>query len=690
MTIKQGRVGLSAGAVFLSYASEDSEAVRRIAEALRAGGIEVWFDQNELRGGDTWDRKIREQIRECRLFIPVISANTERRDEGYFRREWTLAADRTRDMAHKRAFLVPVVIDGTAERGASVPEKFHELQWTRLAAGETSPEFVERVRRLLTPEVVAATAVARAGPARQATPAPSVSRSWSRAAVLWGAGALVAAALAYLVADKFWFSKLSPPPVPPPLPTAQQTVPAPGTATAFNPPPHSIAVLPFVNMSGDKEQEYFSEGLTEELLNSLARINELQVAARTSSFSFQGEHPDIATVAHKLNVGAVLEGSVRRSGHTIRVTTQLINAVTGFHVWSNTYDRDLKDVLKLQTEVAGAVAEALKVTLLGDVASKIEVGATHNSAAFDAYLRGSRLYQSRDADKQILDAIAAYTEAIDLDPNYALAFAGRSYAITTYSEADETEAARQERIGKAVVDARRAVDLAPKLAEAHLALAFVSEVGTLDFSLANEEYERAVSLAPGNAMALSNSARFAAEMGNFEAGIAAARRAVVLDPLGRISHSNLGRALYAARRYAEAVAAFAEVTTLNPKFIQNYEERGLAFYALGDLNSARASCEAEHDPTGSQCLAVAYHKLGRHADAEAELAKLKASGDTNAYLCAAVYAQWGDRVKALEWLDTAKRFRDVGLGSLKTDPLLDPVRGEPHFQSLQRALKFPE
>ena len=169
-------------------------------------------------------------------------------------------------------------------------------------------------------------------------------------------------------------------------------MPAPvprASASAFNPPPHSIAVLPFVNMSGDKEQEYFSDGLTEELLNSLAEINELQVAARTSAFSFKGKDTDIGTIARKLNVGAVLEGSVRRSSHTVRITAQLINAVTGFHLWSKTYDRDLGDVLKLQTEIATAVAEALKVTLLADTATKIELGGTHNSAAFDAYLHAT-------------------------------------------------------------------------------------------------------------------------------------------------------------------------------------------------------------------------------------------------------------------------------------------------------------
>ena len=389
--------------------------------------------------------------------------------------------------------------------------------------------------------------------------------------------------------------------------------PTPASA-AFAPPPHSIAVLPFVNLSGDKEQDYFSDGLTEELLNSLAEINELQVAARTSSFSFK-EHPDIGTVAHKLNVGAVLEGSVRRSANTIRITAQLINAVTGFHLWSKTYDRDLGDVLKLQTEIATAVASALKVTLLGDVAAKVELGGTRNPAAFDAYLRGAKAFSSIHEAKDLPAAIAAYTEAIRLDPHYALAFAGRSTALTSVAVEAETAAAVREGFDKAQADARQALILAPDLAQAHLALADVSE-STLDFTQASEAYERALALAPGNAEVLRNSGYFAAFMGHFDAGLAAARRAVVLDPLARQSHSLLGRALYTARRYAEAVAAFAEVISLAPDFKATYALRGLAYYGLGDLERARASCETKPDFWASQwCLAVIYDKLGRHADA---------------------------------------------------------------------------
>src|SRR6185437_2628411 len=265
----------------------------------------------------------------------------------------------------------------------------------------------------------------------------------------------------------------------------------------------SIAVLPFVNLSGDKDQEYFSDGLTEEILNSLAQINDLQVAARPSSFSFR-EHPDIVTVGHKLNVAAVLEGSVRRSDHTVRVTAQLINAVTGYHLWSKSYDRNLADVLRLQTEIATAV----KVTMLGDIAEKIELGGTRNPAAFDAYLRASKAFFSRRDAKDIAGAIAAYSEAIRLDPSYALAFAYRSFALTTYA----AEADVREDFGKAEADARRALALAPELAEAHAALGYVLG-NALDFAGAKKAYDRALAIAPGNTQVLLSSAEFGAWVG---------------------------------------------------------------------------------------------------------------------------------------------------------------------------------
>ena len=675
-------------AVFLSYASQDAEAAQKICDALRAAGIEVFLDQSELRGGDAWDQKIRREIHDCALFIPVISANTASRHEGYFRLEWDLADQRTHMIARSRVFVVPVCLDATTQVAADVPESFQRVQWTRLPGGVTPAAFVERVRRLLSAEQSQGP-TGTESPTARVSAAPtsrnSVLASWRSKSALLATIAVVVLALGYLVVNRFVSSKRGAQVAAAPAPALESA-----PATAFNPPPHSIAVLPFVNLSGDPSQDYFSDGLTEELLNSLAEINELQVAARTSSFSFK-EHPDIATVAHKLNVGAVLEGSVRRSAHTIRITAQLINAVTGFHVWSKTYDRDLGDVLKLQTEIATAVASALKVTLLGDVAAKVELGGTRNPAAFDAYLRGAKAVSSRHEAKDLPIAIAAYTEAIRLDPHYALAFADRSMALTGVAAQAETAAAISEGFDKARADARQALILSPDLAQAYLALATVSEE-TLDFTQASEAYERALALAPGNAEVLRSSGRFAAWMGHFDPGLAATRRAVVLNPLARESHSGLGRALYAARRYEEAVAAFAEVISLDPDFKGTYGQRGFAYYGLGDLKSARTSCETKPDYWGSQqCLAVINDKLGRHADAEAELAKIKAAfGDTAGYQYATIYAKWGNLPKALEWLETALRLRDPGLVELKTDPLLDPLREEPRFKAIERELKFPD
>jgi TolB-like protein/Tfp pilus assembly protein PilF len=684
------------GAVFLSYASEDAGAAERICTALRSAGIEVWFDRSELRGGDAWDAAIRKQIRSCALFLPVISSNTHRRDEGYFRLEWKLAIDRCHLMAADRAFLLPVVVDDTRDDDERVPDRFREVQWTRLPAGETTPVFVARVRRLLTPDPSSGSNVER--PAREsgsaaAPPTHKVgTSSWITPGLLLVA-AVAGGWLLYLALNKSESSGQL-------RPSAHSTVAAASSGSAassavpaasFSPPPHSIAVLPFVNMSADKEQEYFSDGLTEEILNSLARIDELQVAARTSAFSFKGRDTTIATIARALNVGAILEGSVRRSPRTVRITAQLINAVTGFHLWSATYDRRLGDVLALQTEIATAVAGALKVTLLGDVAAKIELGGTQNPSAFDAYLHASSAYGTYREGKDLQSAIASYTEAIRLDPSYALAFAGRSIALSGYAADFATGAAVRGGFDKARADAERALALAPDLAEGHLALARFFDTGSLEFARANEEYERALALAPGNASISRAYGPFAVWMGRSEAGIATAQRAVVLDPLNRNTHNNLGLALYYARRYDEAIARFQDTLALDPESPYTESGRGLAFYALGNFQSARRSCEIKPDYWASQvCLALTYEKLGRRADARGMLKRLQASlGDAAAYQYAEISAQWGDAAGALDWLETALRLRDPGLGYLKTDPLLDPLHHESRFQAIERALKFP-
>jgi TolB-like protein/cytochrome c-type biogenesis protein CcmH/NrfG len=684
-------------AVFISYASQDAEAAKRICDALRAAGLEVWFDKSELRGGDVWDRQIRQQIHDCRLFMPIVSANTEARIEGYFRREWKLAVDRTHDLSERVAFLVPIVIDSTPEAKADVPDAFRHVQWTRLSGGNASPAFVERIRMLITPVPSSALPTATAHPEYRSAQISTTTNGPHRVArvALWALSGVVALGLAYFVADRFWLSKHG---------TDVHSVAKPAddsasngglpaaTVATFNPPPHSIAVLPFINMSGDKEQEYFSDGLTEEILNSLARITQLQVTGRTSSFYFKGEHSDLATIARKLNVAALLEGSVRRSANRVRITTQLINASTGFHLWSQTYDRDLGDVLKLQSEIADAVAGALKVTLLGDIATKIELGGTRNPAAFDAYLRGAKALNNSVPNFKLLQtALASFTEAIGLDANYALALAGRSLALIDYSAYFVTGAAIPEGFAKALADARHALALAPELPEGQMALARIFAWGSLDFTQASEAWERAMSLAPGDARILREYGLFAAAMGRPDAGLAAARRAVVLDPLGPRSHFTLGQALFLAHRYPESVTAFNDALALEPDTADTYAWRGLAYYALADFDSARSSCESKSDAwVCLWCLTMVYDKLGRHADAEALLAKLTAAfGDAPAYQDAEIYAQRGNRTKALEWLEKALQVRDPGLAIMRVDPLLDSLRKEPRFQAIERELKFP-
>jgi TolB-like protein/Tfp pilus assembly protein PilF len=680
----------STHAVFLSYASQDREAAQKICEALGAAGVEVFLDQSELRGGDVWDHKIRREIHDCALFIPLISASTASRQEGYFRLEWDLADQRTHMMARNRVFIVPVCLDATPDTGADVPESFQRVQWTRIRSGETPPEFVARIKRLLSPGPPT-TAGLSAGAASGSSQI-LLTTGWpspSRRVLPIAAVVLVLAALAYLLGEKLGSPRRG---ATAPSATSSDvttTSAAPTVAAAaFNPPPHSIAVLPFVNLSGDKEQEYFSDGLTEELLNSLAEINDLQVAARTSSFSFK-EHPDIATVGHKLNVGAVLEGSVRRSANTVRVTAQLINTVTGFHVWSKTYDRDLGDVLKLQTEIATAVANALKVTLLGDLGAKIELGGTRNPAAFDAYLRASKAFLAYEREADLQAAVSDYSEAIRQDPSYALAFAYRSLAFAAYARNYATESAIHESYIQAQTDAHKALALAPELAEAHQALATVLR-DALEFTGADRELQRAVALGPGNARLLGDYGVFAAEVGQIEAGLAATRHALVLDPLSPDAHISLGYALMAARRYPEAIKTFTNAKTLAPS--PGFADAWLSFAYLanGDFQSARAACESADESNKPICFALVYEKLGRHADARQTLARLQAkSGDASAVFYAMIYAQWGDTARALDWLETAMRHRDPYLIRVRQNHNFDPLRNEPRFQAIERELKFP-
>jgi len=296
---------------------------------------------------------------------------------------------------------------------------------------------------------------------------------------------------------------------------------------------------------------------------------------------------------------------------------------------------------------------------------------------------------SRHGEKEVQAAIAAYTEAIRLDPNYALAFAARSRAI---DENRNFEGVTENDLMRAQADAHNAIALAPDLGEGHGALATVL-ASMLEFTRAAGEYERAVALAPGNAQVMRDYGVYAGNIGRFDAAISAGRRAVLLDPLNPDSHATLAGALYVARQYSDSIAAFQKVLILDPDYADQY--LGWApSYALGNLQNVRAWCERRPANWGSQvCLAITYDKLGRHGDAEAQLAKFKSlsAAEDDWYQYAQIYAQWGYVSKALGCLEKAARQRreNPGLGLLKFDPLLDPLRHEPRFQAIERELRFP-
>jgi len=671
-------------AVFLSYASEDSEAAASIAAALKSAGIEVWLDRSELRGGDAWDRSIREQIRDCAVFMPIISANAHARIEGYFRLEWKLAIDRSHRMAPDQPFLLPVVIDGTRRNDSRIPDRFRELQWTHLPAGETTASFIDRVRALLSPQAPRSSAAFAAVPGLVAH-RPQISGR----RVPWLVAAAATVALVATAGYVAWTR------VHKNNDAGQQGAATPGQSTATavaSIPEKSVAVLPFADLSEKHDQEYFADGVAEELIDRLARATGLKVIARTSSFSFKGRNEDARSIAAQLGVAHLLEGSVRKSETTFRITVQLIHAIDGIMIWSQTYDRSFGDILRVQSEVAAAVAQELNVALGAEGPDGASRGGTANSAAYDAYLRGMQVAslasQSRDENAQQL---AAYDRAIELDPNYALAHMARARTLTAIAMFNKTVERDQFR-HEALEAAKHAVELAPSLGESHATLAIVYAFGLLDFRSAAPEFDRALSLAPGNARVQRLYAEYSIAIGRFESALTAARRNVELDPQNANAHVTLGRALTVLRRYAEALQEFDAARTLNPTsdFIQGHICGTLV--RAGQFEQARALADSKSMSTVNQhfCLVGAYHGLGRQADAERELAALqKEMGDAGAFNYAATYAEWGDREAALRWLKTADRLRSSALQSLRSNQSFDALRLTPEYREIEARLGFP-
>jgi len=553
-------------AVFLSYAREDTDAARRIADALRAFGLEVWFDQSELRGGDAWDAKIKKQIRECALFVPVVSAHSQQRHEGYFRREWKLAVERTHDMAAGVAFIVPVVVDETSEAEAIVPEEFLRYQWTHLPHGVPSPEFVGQVQRLLEaprgaaaqrPEVRSQRSEAGNPPAERSAPKRSGLPGWA-----WGVLIVIVAGAAVAV-----FSSRRTAPAARPLSLSPSSPPAVDAK--------SIAVLPFENMSADQGNAYFCDGVQEDILTNLANIHELRVVSRTSVEQYRNTTKSIREIAQELGVKWILEGSVQRAGNQVRVTGQLINAATDEHVWAKAYDRDITDIFAIQSELAQTIASSLQAAISPAEQSLLDRKRTTNPAAYDLYLRARQ-----ESDRAGITVAATnhritlLESAVDLDPSFAAAWGelADAHAFAYFSNYEGMDAHLAK--AKAAID--RAVSLAPDDPDVIEDLGTYYYYGYRDYARAIAQYERLAQARPNDAGVFNALALIQRRQGRWAESLANSRRATGLDPANIGYLRNLESTLTSGNRWAEAIATQRRIAELVP---DSLDER----YALAEM-----------------------------------------------------------------------------------------------------------
>jgi len=458
------------------------------------------------------------------------------------------------------------------------------------------------------------------------------------------------------------------------------------TEAATATPQKSIAVLPLLNESGDPGDEYFSDGLSEELIAALGQIKDLKVIGRSSSFRFKDRKEEPKTIGEKLGVSTLLEGTVRKQGDKVRIVAELINAADGTELWSRIFDRELKDIFAVQAEIAAAVAESLKVTLLGSDEQSTN-SATKSTEAHNDYLQGHFHFQRRNLE-DYRKAVGYFDQAIRLDPDYALAYTERSEA---WSFIGDLTGQHEPAWSNARSDAEKAVAIAPDLAEAHAALGWVRFFIDWKFAEGITAIKRAKELSPANPTANDLLARAILYLGSLDEGERQARHAVELDPLSVIAQSNLARALFCAAKLDEADAAARKAAELQPASASSRRWQTLIAAQRGDGETALREAQLEPDEGYRRFeLALAQYVRGDRAAADASLADLIANGRDNlAYQIAEVYAVRGENDKAFEWLQISFDNHDTGTLTLLTDPLLRGLRDDVRYKNFLAKLGLP-
>ena len=590
-------------AVFLSYAREDADAARHIADALRAFGVEVWFDMSELRGGDAWDQKIRRQIKECALFMPVISSRSDQRGEGYFRLEWKLAAERTHLLADGMPFLFPVVVDDTSESNASVPEQFLKAQWTRLPGGEPTSQFVDQVKRLL--QAPRKPAVGTKPPAPVSHPAPTGTAK--SGFPLWAAALLGVAVLALGA-----FVLFRPAAKSEPAPIALKSAESGATLVREK----SLAVLPFNNMSEEKDSAFFTDGIQEDILTNLALISELRVVSRTSVMQYRNTTKTIRQIAQELGVTYVLEGSVRRSGNKVRVTGQLIRAATDEHVWAKSFDRELSDIFAIQEALATEIAGALKTAITPQQKTIIAGRATTNVEAYNNHLKAREIILWSGVSRATLPQLDRLLHAaVQLDPNFVPAWLDlarvnfRSYrSPTTGGDRNQLMA------GQAAL--AQALRLAPEDPAVIHAQGLGAEANE-DLVAARGFYERSLQLTPGDIEVLGSLGNLATQERKWAEAMGYLRRAQTLDPRNPVVLWAAYNALLNLRQFDQAAQNARLLVELQPDSLDAaFALAAVPFLARGSRQEtetllARLTPEQQLEP---QVVAAKfnwyYHAIG--------------------------------------------------------------------------------
>lgn len=655
--VTSGAGAENAPRAFISHASADAAMAQRLVAALEGNGIRCWIAPRDVPPGAQYADAIVRAISEASVFLVLLSANSVA--SAHVAREVEWAGSKGRRFLALRLDAAPLT--------PALEYFLGESQWVDLQAGEeaAAARLVQAIRQAPGP------ATALGIPAQT----PGSQQASKRAPI-----ALLACAALAIVGILVW--KFLPPKAAPAAAPARSAV----AAT----PEKSIAVLPFTDMSEKKDQEYFSDGLSEELIDLLTKIRELRVPARASSFYFKGQHTTIPEIAKALGVTYVLEGSVRRSGDTMRVRTELIRADNGFNVWSESYDRKIADVFKMQDEIASAVVKALSVAL-SDGGIRADHGVV-NSEAYDLYLQGHKAMEQGDSEASTKILVGLFERSVASDPTLARAWAGlaRSY-VMQYENYPATTPV--DVLGKARSAAKKAIQLAPNDAEAHTAM---QRLYTLDWDwkLAEQEARRAIELEPSNTTVLRNAAYLYEYLGRPQQAVTYLKTAVELDPLNGYNIARLGRAYRVAGDSAHAVAAYKKALQLSPSAEEYRAELAIALVMEGQPEAALATLELEPGSLEkASTLPIVLHRLGRSQDAEVALEHFAATyGSQYPTDVGSSFAVVGHLDQAFSWWERAFNAHDPELIAIKTVASGEghpEIARDPRFKALLQKMNLP-